>query len=143
MTDNLIQPHGGVLVDLIVDESRAAELKAGSKDWSSWDLTARQLCDIELLMNGGFSPLTGFLNREDYEAVCDGMRLTDGTLWPIPITLDVTELAAVELQQAAEALPALDWRVFDSGCVPHHGKEQHVVPCAGRLAHPPIYAALR
>ena len=96
---DLIQPHGGTLIDAIVDEKRAADLKAESKDWPSWDLTARQLCDIELLMNGGFSPLTGFLGREDYEAVCDKMRLSDGTLWPMPVTLDVSEKLAEGLER--------------------------------------------
>jgi len=88
--DNLIKPHGGELVDLMVDEERAEELKAASKDWASWDLTARQICDLELVLNGGFSPLTGFMGRADYESVCERMRLADGTLWPIPITLDVS-----------------------------------------------------
>ena len=54
---DLIQPHGGRLVDPIVDDRRAAELKAESKDWPSWDLTARQICDLELILNGAFSPL--------------------------------------------------------------------------------------
>jgi len=96
---DLIQAHGGALVDPIVDDRRAAELKAESKDWPSWDLTPRQLCDLELILNGGFSPLTGFLCREDYEAVCDGMRLVDGTLWPLPITLDVPEELAGGLER--------------------------------------------
>ena len=76
---------------------RAAELKAHSKDWPSWDLTARQLCDLELLMSGGFSPLRGFMNRADYEGVCHSLRLANGTLWPMPITLDVTEELAKKL----------------------------------------------
>ena len=97
MSDNLIQPHGGELVSSIADESRAAELKAQSRDWPSWDLTARQLCDLELLLNGGFSPLRGFMNRTDYESVCERMRLADGTLWPMPVTLDVTEELAGSL----------------------------------------------
>ncbi len=80
MTDHLISPHGGALVNLLVDEQCATTLRARSRDWHSWDLTPRQLCDIELLMNGGFSPLTGFLTRADYEAVCAAMRLADGTL---------------------------------------------------------------
>src|SRR5271163_2198502 len=87
-TSHLIAPHGGELVQLQVPAARAAELKAQSKDWPSWDLTARQLCDLELLMSGGFSPLRGFMNRADYEGVCKDMRLADGTLWPMPITLD-------------------------------------------------------
>jgi sulfate adenylyltransferase len=92
---HLIAPHGGELVDLLATPERSAELKAASRDWSSWDLTPRQFCDLELLLNGGFSPLRGFMNRADHDAVCAGMRLADGTLWPIPIVLDVTpQLAA-------------------------------------------------
>ena len=64
--------------------------KAAARDYASWDLTERQLCDIELLLNGAFSPLDGFLNRDDYDAVVSDMRLTSGVLWPMPITLDVT-----------------------------------------------------
>ena len=56
-----------------------------------WDLTARQICDIELLLNGAFSPLTGFMSQADYDSVLSDMRLADGTLWPMPITLDVDE----------------------------------------------------
>src|SRR6202042_2708792 len=91
MTSHLIAPHGGDLVQLQVPAARDAELKAHSKDWPSWDLTARQLCDLELLMSGGFSPLRGFLNRADYDGVCKDMRLANGTLWPMPITLDISE----------------------------------------------------
>src|SRR5262245_59301536 len=88
-SDHLIEPHGGTLIDLVVDPARAAELKAASVDWPSWDLTPRQLCDLELLSNGGFSPLDGFMGRARYESVCQNMRLEDGTVWPIPIVLDV------------------------------------------------------
>jgi sulfate adenylyltransferase len=83
--------HGGALVNLLADEDRRKELQAESKNYASWDLTMRQVCDLELLMNGGFSPLTGFMKKADYESVCSTMRLADGTLWPMPITLDVTE----------------------------------------------------
>jgi sulfate adenylyltransferase len=88
--DHLIEPHGGSLVEPLVGAARAAELKAASRDWPSWDLTPRQACDLELVLNGGFSPLRGFMARRDHESVCDRMRLADGTLWPIPITLDVS-----------------------------------------------------
>ncbi len=94
MTDHLISPHGGTLVNLEANEERTRELRAASVDWPSWDLTERQICDLELLMSGGFSPLDGFLKKDDYERVCAEMRLQDGTLWPIPITLDITEQAA-------------------------------------------------
>ena len=96
-TSHLIPPHGGELVQLIAQPERIAELKAHSKEWPSWDLTGRQLCDLELLLTGGFSPLRGFMTRADYEGVCHNMRLSNGTLWPMPITLDVTEEFAKKL----------------------------------------------
>jgi sulfate adenylyltransferase len=95
--DHLIEPHGGTLVDLRVDDARAAELRASSRAWPSWDLTPRQLCDVELLQSGGFSPLTGFMTRAHHESVCEQMRLADGTLWPVPITLDVSPETAEAL----------------------------------------------
>ena len=98
MTDHIISPHGGNLVNLIVDEQRSDALKNESRDWVSHDLTPRQLCDLELLLNGGFSPLTGFLKQADYESVCSEMRLSNGTLWPIPIMLDVSEEAATSME---------------------------------------------
>ncbi|MGH7267506.1 MAG: bifunctional sulfate adenylyltransferase/adenylylsulfate kinase [Candidatus Rokuibacteriota bacterium] len=97
MTDHLVAPHGGKLVNGLVDPGRAAWLRTASRDWLSWDLTPRQLCDLELLLSGGFSPLRGFLGRADYESVCRSMRLADGTLWPIPIVLDLPEPVATGL----------------------------------------------
>ena len=91
MQQHLVLPYGGALVNLLVDAQRVGELKGASKKWASWDLTARQICDLELLLNGGFSPLRGFLSRSDYESVCSSMRLADGTIWPIPVVLDVPE----------------------------------------------------
>ena len=101
MTEHLIAPHGGELIQLIVPPERASELQEASRDWPSWDLTARQVCDLELLMNGGFSPLSGFMTSTDYGSVCESMRLADGTLWPIPITLDVDEACAEGLESGS------------------------------------------
>jgi sulfate adenylyltransferase len=86
----LIAPYGGELKELYLPGPVAAELQVQSRGWPSWELAGRQLCDVELLLNGAFSPLTGFMMRRDYDPVVAGMRLADGTLWPIPITLDVT-----------------------------------------------------
>lgn len=80
--------------ELLAKPERRAELKSLSRDWPSWTLTERQLCDVELLLNGGFTPLTGFLCRADYEHVCEHMHLADGSLWSLPICLDVTPESA-------------------------------------------------
>ena len=87
------QPHAPV-PELYVSYDSALKLKVEAGDLPSWDLTARQLCDLELLMNGGFNPLKGFLTQDDYDCVVNDMRLTDGTLWPMPINLDVSDAFA-------------------------------------------------
>ena len=84
---------------MIVENEKAEGLKTQSNEWLSWDLTDRQICDLELLLNGGFSPLTGFMGKVDYESVCTNMRLHEGTLWPLPITLDVTDDVADKVQE--------------------------------------------
>ena len=98
MTQHLIEPHGGTLKNLMADKERAAELKRLSRDWPSWDLTPRQICDLELLVSGGLSPLEGFMTQGDYESVCGEMRLRSGALWPVPIMLDVAEEVASSLK---------------------------------------------
>ncbi len=91
------EPHGGELKNLYLDESAAAAEKTAAKDYPSWNLTERQLCDLELILNGAFSPLEGFLDRADYESVVSNMRLVSGVLWPIPVTLDVSQTFADSL----------------------------------------------
>jgi len=100
--------HGGELVDLYVGPERRADIKRESRELPSWDLTARQLCDLELLLNGGFSPLGGFMTKADYERVCHEMRLATGTLWPIPITLDVSEDFAKSLSAGRSKIALRD-----------------------------------
>ncbi|NIB37954.1 bifunctional sulfate adenylyltransferase/adenylylsulfate kinase [Pseudomaricurvus alkylphenolicus] len=88
--------HGGTLVNLYVEGRALDNEKEKAKSNRSWDLSDKQMLDIELLLNGAYSPLAGYLSEEDYNAVVDGMRLSDGTLWPMPINLDVTREFADE-----------------------------------------------
>ena len=105
---HIIAPHGGELADLIATPERIAELKAHSREWPSWDLTPRQICDLELLISGGFSPLRGFMTPADYEGVCQNMRLSSGVLWPMPITLDVKEDFAKSLTPGSSKVALRD-----------------------------------
>ena len=83
-------PYGGSLVNLVVDDARAAEMKATAKDLTSLTLDERGLCDLELLAVGRLLPADrGFIGRADYERVVAESRLADGTLWPLPVTLPV------------------------------------------------------
>jgi len=84
-------PYKGTLLPLLVrDHAANTQLRAEAENLPSIYLTSRQVCDLELLLNGGFTPLYGFLNEEDYKGVVTDMRMQDGTIWPMPITLDVS-----------------------------------------------------
>ena len=86
-----MSPNLSPIPELYVSYDSAQKLKIEAGELPSWDLSPRQTCDLELLMNGGFTPLKGFLGQEDYDSVVENLRLADGTLWPMPITLDVSE----------------------------------------------------
>ncbi len=96
----LIAPHGDRLVNLFLPDAERSTAQREAAHLPSWNLTARQLCDLELLLTGAFSPLCGFMTRADYEGVCSKMRLASNLLWPIPITLDVTQAFADSLHNA-------------------------------------------
>ncbi len=93
------EPHGGELKNCYLSANAVADERARSRELPSWDLTMRQLCDLELLLNGAFSPLDGFLGEADYDRVLAEMRLSSGVFWPIPITLDVDERFAEPLRE--------------------------------------------
>jgi sulfate adenylyltransferase len=93
-----VAPNALPISELYVSSDSAAKLKLHAAELASWDLTPRQICDLELLMNGGFSPLEGFLGQADYDSVVERMRLADGRLWPIPVTLDVSQAFADQIE---------------------------------------------
>jgi sulfate adenylyltransferase len=90
MHSHLVPPHGGRLANLMAPPDRVAELAALAKEMPSWALAPRQLADAEMLLSGGFSPLTGFMGSAEAESVRRDMRLADGRFWPVPITLEVS-----------------------------------------------------
>jgi sulfate adenylyltransferase len=93
----LIAPYGGKLVNLVVEGKEREELLTRAAKLPSIKITMRNMCDLELIATGGFSPLTTFMGKADYDRVLKEMRLADGTLFPLPITLtaDPKELPTV------------------------------------------------
>lgn len=88
-TSNSISPYGGSLINLEVGDEAKPDLIAYANQLPSIQLTERNVCDLELLANGAFSPLDRFMDRADYERVLAEMRLANGSIFPIPITLSV------------------------------------------------------
>ncbi|MBL3609694.1 bifunctional sulfate adenylyltransferase/adenylylsulfate kinase [Rhodovulum sulfidophilum] len=131
--------------ELYVSHESAQKLKVEAGDLPSWDLTPRQICDLELLMNGGFNPLKGFLDEADYDSVVERMRLEDGTLWPMPVTLDVsTEFAdKIEIGQDIALRDQegviLATMTVTSRWEPDKHREAEKVFGADDLAHPAVY----
>src|SRR5713226_3625856 len=89
MTQPLIQPYAGQLVDLLVPTEVATELKAYASTLPSLQLSERAMCDLELLATGGFSPLDRFMGQADHQRVLDEMRLASAQIFPVPITMPV------------------------------------------------------
>jgi len=96
---SLISPYGGTLVNLSVEDNAREDLKAYASTLPSLQLSARSLCDFELLATGGYSPLDRFMGQEDHQRVLDEMRLTSGHLFPIPITLPVDRSTDIHLDR--------------------------------------------
>ncbi|KAG8882704.1 Sulfate adenylyltransferase [Tulasnella sp. 331] len=95
------EPHGGVLKDLHVRDAHLQDcLRAESETLRSLVLTERQLCDLELILNGGFSPLEGFMTEDDYLSVLETLRLKSGILFPLPVTLDISQQDLADLSIA-------------------------------------------
>lgn len=96
----MIKPYGGQLINLLVESEERASLLARAAQLPRLQLTPRNLCDLELLATGAFSPVTRFFGKTDYQRVLAEMRLGDGTLFPIPLTLPVS--TDIELRLDAE-----------------------------------------
>ena len=92
--NHLIPPHGGTLIEGLAGDDTIAELREASFQWPSHSLNSVQLCDLELMLNGGYSPVAGFMGPLEHASVCSEMRLASGTLWPLPLTLDVPDVLA-------------------------------------------------
>ena len=100
---NLGEPYGGTLVDLLVDEEEHVEIGREVASLPTIELDSRHLADFELLANGGFSPLTGFMGEADYHSVVENMTLANGLPWSMPVTLSVPESRAGELPPGVRA----------------------------------------
>ena len=98
-TNKLISPYGGKLVDLLTPAEELPDLKALASDLPTVRISERSVCDLELLATGAFSPLETFMGEEDYQRVLAEMRLKDGHLFPIPITLPVDPVPHISLDQ--------------------------------------------
>ena len=95
VSTDLIAPYGGALISLLIPTERLAERKAYAATLPSIQISERAACDLELLAIGGFSPLTQFMGQVDYARVLADMRLANGTIFPMPITLPVDAALAV------------------------------------------------
>ena len=93
----LIQPYGGELICLLVDDQHKHELIDHAGRLPSLQLSHRSLCDLELLACGAFSPLDRFMGRADYDSVLDDLRLSNGTLFPIPISLPIDDSQSLHI----------------------------------------------
>jgi sulfate adenylyltransferase len=137
-------PNHAPISELYVSYDSAQKLKIEAGNLPSWDLTPRQICDLELLMNGGFLPLKGFMSQADYDSVVDRMRLDDGTLFPIPITLDVSEAFAEKVEPGQDIAlrdqegVILAILTISDKWVPNKAVEAEKVFGADDLAHPAV-----
>jgi len=141
----LVAPHGDKLLNLYAQPDALKDEKEKAANGLSWDLTPRQLCDVELLLCGGFSPLEGFLTEADYNSVVGGMRLQSGLLWPMPVTLDVDESFASQLLGGQTiALRDQEGVVIANMCVtsiwkPDKEREAEQVFSTQDESHPGVY----
>ena len=148
MSNSIIKPHGGKLCSPMLNKKYLGEVNNDILHLKSWTLTDRQLCDIELILNGGFSPLDGFMNQDDYNSVCEKSRLKNNLLWPIPITLDINNSLADKLD-ANEKIVLRDKEGFAIALLtvndlwhPDKDKEAHHIYKTTDIYHPGVNVLL-
>ena len=142
--NHLIEPHGGQLCELIVSDAKRKQLQIDSVTYPSLTLNDRQICDLEMLLNGGFTPLKGFLSQTDYNSVLKRNRLADNTIWPIPITLDISVEFSKDLN-AGDKIVLRDYEGVALGILnisdkwtPDRKKEAEKVYGSSDIAHPAV-----
>jgi sulfate adenylyltransferase len=101
-TQDLIEPHGGRLVNAVANPAEAASIRSRAAGLPAVRLNDRQLSDLEMIAIGGFSPLEGFMTRADYLGVVQSMHLANGLPWSIPVTLAVDSATAAGLNEGSE-----------------------------------------
>src|SRR5690348_6592993 len=102
MVASLIAPHGGALILNTASQQEQTELAEQTRSFPQLVVGSRQLADLELLANGAYSPLHGFMTQDDYLSVVNTMHLSNGLPWSIPITLATTEEQANQLKEGTQ-----------------------------------------
>lgn len=153
----LVLPHGGTLINRIVDRDRTSQLIKRADELPTITLSPKQACDLEMIAIGAFSPLTGFVKQADFQSICTKMRLAneaseprfrDGTVWPIPITLAVDEATQNDLiRRGQAALRHADgtlMAIMDTSDIYPHDKKLEITSVFGTEdpAHPGVKAVL-
>ena len=100
---SLIQPHGGTLINRFASGAQAPALARDAASLPAITLSRKQACDLEMIANGAFSPLTGFMGQADVASVCRSMRLAGGLPWSIPITLAIDDATKANLKVGGRA----------------------------------------
>lgn len=138
---------------LLIEEPQS-EVSLGTVNISnqamrSWTLTARQICDLEMLMIAAFAPLTNFMGETDYDSVLENMQLANGSFWPIPIVLDVTKMFADTLNLGEDiALRDAEGVLLATLCleerwIPNKNREARHIYSTEKASHPGVNHLLR
>lgn len=96
---SLITPHGGKLVNRVLEGEAAKSATAAAGSYKSVTLSPREQFDLEMIAIGAFSPLSGFMGKADFERVCKDLRLANGTVWPIPVTFCPSDDVAAGIKE--------------------------------------------